>query len=265
MPVCLAKLSSDFTVSSSTLTAISWGSVEGSSAYWNISNPTRLVVPSGITEIELFVSLQGLTSVSGDFQVEIRKNGTTYIRGKLHDGAGYRPMNYASGILNVTPGDYFELLIARYGSSDFIFSNLYSTFAIATTNKAGFFSAKLLSNTLLSTGSDTILQWDTPEVDTLSARNSATKLVVPAASPFMLVSLPAISTTFNTGPHSTFKVLKNGSPVAWYENSSDWWVYGCPMLGPIPVAMGDEITIAARANGQTLNAAYTRFSVEWIN
>lgn len=84
---------------------------------WNSGSPTRLTVPSGCSLVRLnaHVRFESLVAL-GNIQVRINRNGTAYTggaprhistRGVIALGDNERFL--MSGVLPVSPGDYFEL------------------------------------------------------------------------------------------------------------------------------------------------------------
>lgn len=78
----------------------------------NATNNTRLTVPSGVSRVRLTFSVYSTTQT--DARVWITKNGTA-IGPKLGKYFG-TAVSAGSGILEVSPGDYFELIVQAIGS-----------------------------------------------------------------------------------------------------------------------------------------------------
>lgn len=82
--------------------------------HWSVSNPTRLTVPTGATKVRVTAQGAFASNSTGQRQYEILMNGG-YPQGR---GANYLAPNPAastvttaqSAIVNVVPGDYFEVV-----------------------------------------------------------------------------------------------------------------------------------------------------------
>lgn len=107
-------------ITSSTATALTWGSAQyNNHTMWAIGNPTRLTVPAGVTYVKLHgnVRYESVTSNNAGFDFFLRKNGSSSFYGvpRTLSVGGANATNYeqnlSTGILNVTPGDYFELFV----------------------------------------------------------------------------------------------------------------------------------------------------------
>ena len=78
----------------------------------NVTNNSRLTIPSGVTKARLSAQMRYTNGTNGEFvALAINKNGAGY------DGQAYQvvasptgagSVNVGTGVLNVTPGDYFE-------------------------------------------------------------------------------------------------------------------------------------------------------------
>ena len=88
----------------------------------NVTNPTRLTVPVGVTKVRLTGSVRFDVNTVGDRQISFTKNGGTVPPGmgiqKLRPGAGVAFMNIVSAITEVVPGEYFELQALQFSGAD---------------------------------------------------------------------------------------------------------------------------------------------------
>src|SRR5690606_13084578 len=75
-------------------------------------NNTRLTVPSGVSRVRVTAGVQTPSS-TGALRVQIYKNGTEF-RGMgeaVSDTAGADGVIVTTGVIPVTAGDYFEVLV----------------------------------------------------------------------------------------------------------------------------------------------------------
>lgn len=85
--------------------------------WFDSGNPTRLTVPAGVSQVRVMGAAVFAANSTGIRQVFIRKNGANFVG---RPGASYNASaagNYtsfvSSGILDVTPGDYFEMRVLQ--------------------------------------------------------------------------------------------------------------------------------------------------------
>jgi hypothetical protein len=88
----------------------------------NVTNNTRLTVPSGVTQARVSYSLAG-TTASNNFQGYATKNGGTFHgTPRLNTNVtalGARTCAFGAWV-DVTPGDYFELVAESSAARDVI-------------------------------------------------------------------------------------------------------------------------------------------------
>lgn len=100
-------------------TVVSWETeVNDDDGCFISSNPTRLTVPTGKTQVSLTAYVAFSTSLIGSRSVKIVKNGSTEICSKSIVARNETAMCLATGILTVAEGDYFEVQ-AQSGSSSY--------------------------------------------------------------------------------------------------------------------------------------------------
>lgn len=112
----LLHLTGDFTTG--TTGSISWDAAEydTDSFFDHAGNPTRLTVPSGVTHVRLSGGVD-FGSLTGAIIIGINKNGSSSFAGRTVIGASAPGiLAFASPVLAVAPGDYFELVFANAGS-----------------------------------------------------------------------------------------------------------------------------------------------------
>lgn len=108
----------DQSVPTNTWTMATWAddSTNGydTDGFFNSSNPTRLTVPAGVTKIRIMAqTIWAMGNGAGFRQVVIKKNGAFFygdpIVNVLANSATTTDIGCISPVLNVTPGDYFEV------------------------------------------------------------------------------------------------------------------------------------------------------------
>lgn len=248
-----------------TLTAVSFDTAdEHNAAFWSGANPTRITIPSGITEIELFgyMAIPAGGVGSTDLKMSFLKNGSEFAA-FIEDDQTYGAVIFHTGMMSVTPGDYFELAVQQFGSDQTVAGGNI-IFGAATPERKGFVSAYLNANTTPVSGSDTALSWALPEIDTHNMHDGTTGFTVPAGTSYAIINWNGGSTSFNSSPDNYFKVKKNGTVVREWRDAQNWWPPGPPAFGIIPVTAGDVLTFAMRATGPTMTTTGTKVGIEWI-
>ena len=78
-----------------------------------VTNPERLTVPAGITEVKVHALMDFAANITGFRAALIQKNGGAFVGAPTHNGtansAGTTTTALSSPTLHVTGGDYFEL------------------------------------------------------------------------------------------------------------------------------------------------------------
>lgn len=85
-------------------------------SFFNVSNPTRLTIPAGVTRVRLFANIgfaAGTFSSKSDVYTTFQKNGgNNFIgQGVTAAASGFTDSGFSavSAVLTVQPGDYFEV------------------------------------------------------------------------------------------------------------------------------------------------------------
>ena len=109
---------------------MSWDAVENDTdGFWNISNPTRLTVPAGITKVRIHSNLEmNATGLDGAniFIAIIKNNARAYRGGGTRGGnQGFTNMlgELSTGVVDVVEGDYFELQLQLSGQTSEVLSS----------------------------------------------------------------------------------------------------------------------------------------------
>jgi hypothetical protein len=116
----LVRLASNFDVGTSVTTPVQWGvEVADVGGWWDISDPTKLVVPPGVSHVRLFASIDS-TSATQQCVVSIFKGGTTFVgMGRTdNETTSVDRVSTKSAIIPVTPGEYFDCRVFHGGGAD---------------------------------------------------------------------------------------------------------------------------------------------------
>lgn len=108
----------DQAVADSTWTLLTWddADIDEGSAY-DSGNPSRLIVPLGMTQAEIGLRISWAVSSTGKRHVQVRRNsggsqsGGTAECGDVRFAADQSAACLASGPIDVTAGDYFEVFV----------------------------------------------------------------------------------------------------------------------------------------------------------
>lgn len=96
-------------------TALVWATETYDIGGWFDSgtSTTRVVVPTGVTRVRLSGAVVQ-SSVTGEVSITFKKNGSTFAGQPNNDSdtTGGDSLNITTGVLEVVPGDYFEMFMA---------------------------------------------------------------------------------------------------------------------------------------------------------
>jgi hypothetical protein len=92
--------------------AMSWDAEDYDyGGFWSSGAATRLTIPSGVTMVQLSGALRSTGGAATTAVLYIRKNGSEVIAANsVSSGFTSTNLFVASGPIEVTPGDYFELM-----------------------------------------------------------------------------------------------------------------------------------------------------------
>ena len=115
----LVRLTADEAVAASTDVAIPWdAAVYDTDTFWSAGNPTRLTVPTGVSKVRLKGNIDWTFGGAGHRHVWIHKNGALFFgAAKESDEGDAGVQSIGSAVVDVTPGDYFELLARQTSAS----------------------------------------------------------------------------------------------------------------------------------------------------
>ncbi len=107
----MVQLEQNYVLPPDKYVTIPWTKVTYNNAeFWDSNNPTRLVIPKGITKVRVAGNVLWDSNATGQRMLRILKNGTyslglPYTRDVAISTA---PQNGTSGVISVKEGDYFE-------------------------------------------------------------------------------------------------------------------------------------------------------------
>lgn len=112
----LVSMASGQSIANASVTPVVWGATNDA-AVWTSANPTRLIVPANCTKLRLTAQAGFSSNATGERYVTVGKNGAfqaTVGFGQARFNADSAPsartdVNCISAIVDVVPGDYFEL------------------------------------------------------------------------------------------------------------------------------------------------------------
>ena len=87
-------------------------------AFWSAGNPTRHTVPAGVAKVRLKGNLNWTFGGSGHRHIWVHKNGALFFgTAKESDEGDAGVEGIGSAVVDVTPGDYFELIALQTSAS----------------------------------------------------------------------------------------------------------------------------------------------------
>ncbi len=254
-----------------TWTAISWDNeIVDTDNFHGSSNPTRLVVPSGVTKVRITAQVEDdntATSSTSQFQaVRVTKNGGTsghglgYTRETRYTGVQIRHLSTA--IIDVTPGDYFEIEINSTWAGNVVTGNSWVQIE-AIPSDTRYALVDLSSNWSITANG--AISWGNTVHDPEGLFNGTSGLVVPAGVTSFRFSYGAYITS---NGNTTAAALRENGTTAWNSprqnryarNVAGLTAFGCWTSGNV----GDVWDmILNTTNGSALNAnAYSWLMME---
>jgi hypothetical protein len=115
----LVGLTADEPVADSTDVPVPWdATIYDTDAFWSAGAPTRLTVPAGVTKVRLRGNSDGTFGGSGHRHVWMHQNGgLLFGMARESDEGDAGVQSIGSAVVDVTPGDYFELLAHQTSGS----------------------------------------------------------------------------------------------------------------------------------------------------
>lgn len=226
------------------------------------TSTTRLVIPTGVTNVEIFqcAAADGFGATGVDSRWVLMKNGADYMVEQV-DNQQWAPHSLRTGVITVTPGDYFQFEYRTYGGTGDCQET--ATRMVVVVNPMSHLLGALhaVATTDISIAGDTSPVWGTPDIDNLSTQYSTTEFEAPTDALFAVVSSNGSIITPSSG-WTNIKSYKNGTVVgaALRDNQS---TPSAGILTPIPVTAGDLLKVTYFRSGATLDGSETHINIEW--
>lgn len=265
MSHCILTRSTDF-VAGTSGAAVVWDTDDQTGSWWEgVTNPSRITIPSGITEVEFLVGCTDRTgNASGaSLIVDLYKNGSQIYRYAVVSVSDYSSTFQSLGMHSVTSGDYFEIYIWNDGvAANFDLEDLYFA-AIPTGYVAGAAHAFATDNLNVSTEVEVTFQ--TPDLDTHSTFDGTSVFTVPSGVTHAIVDFRATTNSAAASGYTDECLLMiNG--VMKHKRHNEHSNYGKGACFLTAVSAGQEITINySRVSSGFLSGTESQISIEWLN
>lgn len=133
----MVRKSANQSISSGTNTPVTWQTaIYDTSGIYSPSNPTRLTVPAGVTKVRLAAQIVFGANATGKRDVLIQKNGSLNYDGRATTNtlpvtgtSQTMTVNLTSPVLEVTQGDYFEILAYQNSGGSLTVDDWWTTWA----------------------------------------------------------------------------------------------------------------------------------------
>jgi hypothetical protein len=90
-------------------------------SWWSSGSPTRLTVPTGVARVRIVIAAGFAAQSGGNRIAYLSKNGNANFLGRcsqrIAPSGGVDYLNASTGLLTVSPGDYFELAVSQNSGS----------------------------------------------------------------------------------------------------------------------------------------------------
>ena len=125
------RLSASYNPASTGFVIVSWDTEDrDTDGFWSLAQPTRLVIPAGVSKIRLMAYIRSQNGPTGRYAF-FKKNGAYFIGGGgIGASAATYDISFTSDVINVTAGDYFELEL--FGSTSTVTGGAGSPTGLAT-------------------------------------------------------------------------------------------------------------------------------------
>ncbi len=125
------RLSADFGPGTTSFAIVSFGiEDQDTDNIWSVGQPTRLVVPAGVTKVKLAAYVRNPAGATGRTVFFLKNGSYAHGLGGTGTNATCYDINLTSSVIDVVPGDYFELQI--YGSSATVGAGLSGVIGLGT-------------------------------------------------------------------------------------------------------------------------------------
>jgi len=112
----VVKLNANESIPNNTVTIIDWDAAEiDTNASFMLGNPSRLTVPTGVSQVRVFSNIKWATDSVGDRVIEVLKNGVAAaaigLGSDRRTATVQADASISSSTLNVVAGDFFEIRV----------------------------------------------------------------------------------------------------------------------------------------------------------
>lgn len=218
--------------------------------WWDAGAPTRLTVPSGVTHVQLTGRVNASAIASGELGIRFTKNGSI-LKGAGRHGSpdsntSGRPRCLQSGVLGVTPGDYFELQTETADAAYTIEADSY----LAIESILNFSGAQVVltaDDLTVDASTGVVRNWDAEVIDVGGWWDAGAPGVftVPAG-----ITYAQVGGCFDISLSANNAVLtverdRGGSVTTWATSTIPHTTTMCISVAspPIPVAAGDLLRL----------------------
>lgn len=286
----LVKRTTDQSIPNNSFTAVAWDgeTYDTDSIHDTATNNSRLTVPAGVTKIRLTSNITFDFNANGTRQAEILKNGSAINAdggARVHIGnQGTLPsfLNLDTAVLDVTPGDYFEIQVWQNSggalglasaSETWFAMQIVETKIIRPIHRGAL--VRKSANQSIPNNAATPVTFDQEEYDTDAFHDVVTnnsRMTVPAGVTKIRLAGGAIYASNSTGVRELW-FEKNGASfvgaartrIDATSGQKDILVTHSPVIAVSP---GDYFELVAnQASGAALNieaADWTYFSLEVV-
>lgn len=133
---CLVSLTGNKTIPDSTVTPVGWDSevYDTDAIHDNVTNPSRLTVPAGVTKVRISASAMWVLNATGLRNLAVYKNGASFIGWfnrfiQTSSTDNYGRLDATTAIVPCVAGDYFEIVVWHNAGGNLDLNNAAETWA----------------------------------------------------------------------------------------------------------------------------------------
>jgi hypothetical protein len=288
----LLQIDSDFTLVDVTTTTIDWGSATYDVGGWFSSGAvSRLTVPAGVTKVRVSSNLAMTAWGTGvRFIGFLQKNGADVRGGSFSDMTGdpnnQVAINLTSAVLNVVPGDYFEIrafqdsagneTLGPASRGEYNWFSIEAVEAIAPSTAIRGALATLVADDIgVNFVGAAAVVFDKDVYDTDSIHDTVsnnTRLTVPAGVTHIRLNFNVHLSNIITNEFTVISIRKNGSldwdGVATQRSDANSSIAQLNAItGVVEVVPGDYFEAFIQIEAETtvdVNASRTNFGMEIV-
>lgn len=121
-------------IANATEVAISWDSANETGEWWDVGQPTRMTVPSGVSHAKIIAQVRIVANAVGIRGILIKKNGLATYAGYARvfanpPSTGDAGLAAETPVIPVVAGDYFEVFVYQTSGGALNLSNTESTWS----------------------------------------------------------------------------------------------------------------------------------------